>query len=120
MIIAEQMTEAVHREVDELVDQRSLARLCLATRVWDRDDDVAEQRRVAQKRLALVLRERQDIGRVIFVRVLEVQLMNRRVVDQRQIDGRAALPRGCHRTRQLLDQVRALRRLRRATTAIDK
>ena len=75
MIEAEQVAQAVAREVEQL---RVQAALGLAARGVQRDHDVAEQARVGRRRFSL--REREHVGRLVLAAPARVELVDRGVV----------------------------------------
>jgi hypothetical protein len=100
VIETKEVHEPVNRQVNELRFERMRGRARLARRGLDGDDDVAEQLasdRAGHER-AVLLRERQYVGRMIFARVLSIERAQRPVVAEPQRDLRLRAPRGGKRT----------------------
>ena len=90
VIMAEQVQHAVHHEKRKFIIEGSpmmaLAFVLGRVRGRDRgaDDDVADQV-VGFARVGAIERERQHVGRPVLVAVFEVELPDRRLIDEQEI-----------------------------------
>lgn len=85
VVVADEVQEAVRKEKAHLCKELTAARGGLAKCGVDRDDDVAEPR--ARGIFALFIEgEGEDVGRLVLLPVLAIQLVNRSVVREQDAE----------------------------------
>lgn len=80
MVPAEEVEEAVCEQHRDLVEQARTALRRLFPGGWNAHDDIPQDRPGELGELALLHRERKDVGRAIFISIDFVQLMDALVV----------------------------------------
>lgn len=76
VIPSEQVQQAVGQQHRDLGHQSLASRLRLAARRGHADDDVPEEARVRARDVSFELRERQNVGRAIFLSIDSIQILD--------------------------------------------